>query len=132
LIGLVERFDDTMFLLERRLAAVGCMIDASVGKRQNVGKRPGNAAAPAPGPDATPRVDSAADLDAATLATLRAANELDYQLIARVQLALDDELARVDPDGAGRRLYAARCAVRSEFADPYIGLPTHQWTYFED
>lgn len=114
LIGLVERFADSMFLLERRLAAVGCAFDGSVGQRQNVGTA------------------EVMDLNPEQLAQLRAMNAEDYLLLERVNRALDRELAAVDPEFHGRIEYAKRCMAREDAKEPYLGVPPPQWTYLED
>lgn len=114
LIGLVERFEDSMFLLERRLAAVGCKFDGSVGERQNVGK--GNTL----------------QLDDAAIQQLRDSNKLDYELYACVEQELDRELAKVDPSGTGRAEHRARCAARAGKKEKYLGQPPTAWTYIED
>lgn len=114
LIGLVERFEDSMFLLERRLAALGCKFDGSVGERQNVGK------------------GSTLQLDEAELQSLRESNKLDYELYERAQTELDRELAEVDPSGAGRAEHRARCARRAGTRERYLGQAPKEWTYIED
>jgi len=114
LIGLVERFDDSMFLLEQRLAAVGCKFDGSVGERQNVGK--GNTL----------------QLDDAALQQLHESNKLDYELYAKAGLELDRELALVDPSGVGRAEFQTRCAARAGKKEKYLGQPPPNWTYLED
>ena len=114
LLGLVERFDDSMFLLERRLAAVGCEFDGSVGGRQNVGR------------------GDAPDIGEATLAQLRDYNLEDYRLYARVAAALDEELLAVDPSGEGRAEYRQRCAMRAGDQERYLGVPPPKWTYIEE
>lgn len=113
LIGLVERFADAMFLLERRLQAVGCAFDGSTGARQNIGK------------------GEAPDLPEATLQRLRELNADDYTLYARVGAAMDRELAAVDPDGKGRAEHARRAAARAGRKEPYLGVPPPKWTYLE-
>jgi hypothetical protein len=114
LIGLVERFDESMFLLERRLAAVGQKFDASVGSRQNVGQ------------------GRAPDLDSATVADLRARNAADYVLYERASAALDRELAGVDPTGSGLAEYRRRCKKRAGVKERFLGAAPEHWVYLED
>lgn len=114
LIGLVERFADSMFLLEHRLRAVGHAFDGSVGAAQNVGQ------------------GDEPELDGAALAWLREQNALDYELYARVAAQLDAELAAVDPDGSGRAEHLRRCAARCGQAEAYLGLAPELWTYLDD
>ncbi|MCK5943000.1 MAG: hypothetical protein KAI24_13565 [Planctomycetes bacterium] len=113
LIGSVERFEDTMFLLERRLAAHGVAFDAGLAQRHNVG-------------DGQPL-----PLDEAAMQQLRARNAEDYALLARVDEALDRELQQVDPDGAGRREHRARCEARRGVDEPLRSQPPTDWTYLD-
>jgi hypothetical protein len=113
LIGLVERFEDSMFLLEQRLAKAGCRFDGSVGERQNVGK------------------GSGLSLDDAAVARLRDSNRLDYELYARAEAELDRELAVVDPGGTGRAAHRKRCAARAGKKEPYLGQVPANWTYLD-
>lgn len=114
LIGLVERFDDSMFLLERRLAAFGCAFDGSHAGAYNVGSNPLH------------------DLPADTLQQLREHNREDYELLRRVGSALDAELAAVDPDGSGRAEFRARCRARAATEEPYLGPDPSEWIYLEE
>jgi hypothetical protein len=114
LIGLVERFDDSMFLLERRLAALGCAFDGSHGHACNVGSGPLH------------------ELPADTLQQLRERNVEDYELVRRVGCALDAELEAVDPDGSGRAEFRARCRARAAIEEPYLVPDPSGWIYLED
>lgn len=114
LIGLVERFADSMFLLEHRLRAVGCAFDGSVGAAQNVGS------------------GDAPQLDPAAMARLREQNALDYELYARVGAAMDAELLAVDADGSGRAEHRRRCERRAGEKETYLGVGPTGWTYLED
>lgn len=111
LLGLVERFADTMFLLERRIAAVGGVFDGSVGGRHNVGK------------------GDPLDMDDQLLQELREQNAGDYLAVQAVGEAMDRELARVDPDGRGRAEHLARCEARTAAAEPYLGKSPLVWAY---
>lgn len=113
-LGLVERFADTMFLLERRLARLGVTFDGSVGGRQNVGK------------------GESPDIDDATMAQLKEYNVEDFRLYDRVSKLLDEELAEVDPDGKGRAEYQQRCEARAGKRERYLGVRPTDWTYLED
>jgi len=114
LLGLVERFEDTMFLLERRVAAAGGVFDGSVGGRHNVGK------------------GEALPIDEDLVQELRELNAADYRLRDAIDAALDRELALVDPDGDGRAEYRVRCEARAGVAEPYLGMMPPTWTYLED
>lgn len=117
LIGLVERFADSMFLLERRLAAVGVAFDGSVAAAHNVGRGDG------------PQLEDEALVD------LRLRNREDYELYDRVGEALDAELAAVDPDGDGRAEHRARCEARTGRTgrtEAYLGIGPTGWTYLDD
>ncbi len=111
LLGLVERFEDTMFLLERRIAAAGGSFDGSVGGRHNVGK------------------GEALPIDADLMQELREQNAADYHLRDAIAVAMDRELDQVDPHGDGRAEHQARCAARSGVAEPYLGMMPPTWTY---
>ena len=113
LIGLVERFEASMFLLERRLAALGCAFDGSVARRHNVGP-----------------ADSF-ELPSALVDELRERNRSDFELLERVAAAMDAELARVDPDGSGLADHRRRCAERSRSPNPFLGLDPARWTYLD-
>lgn len=113
LIGLVERFEDSMFLLERRLAAHGCEFDGSYARAHNVGTNP------------------LRELPDATIGELRERNAEDYELVRKVESALDGELAAVDPDGAGRADFRRRCAARAAIDEPYLGVDPGEWTYLD-
>lgn len=113
LIGLVERFDESMFLLERRLSALGCAFDGSVARRHNVG---------APG---------SFELPPAMVDELRERNRADFALHERVGAAMDAELARVDPDGSGLADHRRRCAERARSPNPFLGLEPARWTYLD-
>jgi hypothetical protein len=112
LLGLVERFDASMFLLERRLAALGGAFDGSVARRHNVG--PGSF-----------------ELPPELVEGLRERNRADFELHARVSAAMDAELARVDPDGSGLAEHRRRCAERARSPNPFLGLDPARWTYLD-
>lgn len=113
LIGLVERFADSMFLLEQRLAAAGIAFDGSVGAAHNAGST----------------CDFALDDD--VVAAVHRLSAGDYALRERVAAAMDAELAMVDADGKGRAEHRLRCAARAEGREHYLGLGPNAWVYVE-
>lgn len=113
LIGLVERFGESMFLLERRLAALGCVFDGSVSRRHNVGSPESFVLPPELVDDLCER------------------NRADFALHERVAAAIDAELARVDPDGSGLADHRRRCVERARSPNPFLGLDPACWTYLD-
>lgn len=115
LLGLVERFADSMFLLEQRLAKVGIAFDGSVGAAHNAGGTR----------------EPELELDDAVVAEVRRLSAGDCALRERVAASMDAELAAVDADGKGRAEHRLRCAARAEGREAYLGLGPDAWIYVE-
>ena len=112
IIGLVERYDDSILVIEERLEQLGTPLDLAYAKPLNTTEQ---------------YKQSSHNQSDAPPGLVQALTELDYSLYQRVSERLDQHLAALPDLESRRQRFRERCHALNQQATPVL-QPKHTWT----